>query len=60
MERSFRSFKVETQHHHKLKSPGEMIWITRKYIRFYNTRRIHLTNGNMPFSQFEQSTQQCA
>lgn len=60
MERFFRSFKVETQHHHSLKSPEEMIWITKKYMYFYNTQRIHSANGYQSPNHYEQSTQQCA
>lgn len=60
MERFFRSFKTETQHGLTLKTPDEITWIAKKYILFYNTQRIHSTNGYQAPNSFEQSTQKCA
>jgi putative transposase len=60
MERFFRSFKTETQHGLTLKTPDEITWITKKYIHFYNTQRIHSTNGYQAPNSFEQSAQKCA
>jgi len=60
MERFFRSFKTETQHGLTLKTPDEITWIAKKYIHFYNTQRIHSTNGYQAPNSFEQSAQKCA
>jgi len=60
MERFFRSFKTETQHGDTLKTPDEITWIAKKYIHFYNTQRIHSTNGYQAPNSFEHAAQKCA
>ena len=60
MERFFRSFKTETQHGHTLRTTDEITWVAKKYIHFYNTQRIHSTNGYQAPNSFEQSAQKCA
>ena len=59
MERFFRSFKTETQQGLTLKTSDEITGIAKKYIHFYNTQRIHSTNGYQA-PTFEQSAQKCA
>jgi len=60
MERFFRSFKTETQQNDTLKTPDEITLIAKKYILFYNTQRIHSTNGYQAPNSFEHAAQKCA
>ena len=54
MERFFRSLKTESISRDRYQTPEEVGWAVKKYIHFYNTRRIHSAIGNRPPDQAEQ------
>lgn len=53
MERFFRSLKVESISRDRYQTREEVGWAVKKYIRFYNTRRIHSAAGGMSPDQAE-------
>ena len=54
MERFFRSLKVEAISRDRYQTQDEMLWAVKKYIHFYNTKRIHSTIGSVSSNQYEQ------
>lgn len=54
MERFFRSLKVEAISRDRYQTADELTWAVKKYIHFYNTKRIHSANGAMTPNQSEQ------
>jgi len=55
MERFFRSLKVEAISRDRYQTEDELAWAVKKYIHFYNTKRIHSSaNGAMTPNQSEQ------
>ena len=54
MERFFRSLKVESISRDRYQTQEEVGWAVKKYIHFYNTRRIHSAIGGIPPNQAEQ------
>lgn len=53
MERFFRSLKTESISRYRYQSQEEIIWSVKKYIHFYNTKRIHTSIGKTSPNQFE-------
>jgi len=54
MERFFRSLKVEAISRDRYQTQDEMVWAVKKYIHFYNTKRLHSTIGSVSPNQYEQ------
>jgi putative transposase len=54
MERFFRSLKVEAISRDRYQTQDEMVWTVKKYIHFYNTKRLHSTIGSVSPNQYEQ------
>lgn len=54
MERFFRSLKTESISRDRYQTREEVGWAVKKYIHFYNTRRIHSAAGGMSPCQAEQ------
>lgn len=54
MERFFRSLKVESISRDRYQTAEELAWAVKKYIHFYNTKRIHSASGAMAPNQYEQ------
>jgi putative transposase len=54
MERFFRRLKVEAISRDRYQTQDEMLWAVKKYIHFYNTKRIHSTIGSVSPNQYEQ------
>lgn len=54
MERFFRSLKVEAISRDRYQTQDEMLWAVKKYIHFYNTKRLHSTIGLVSPNQYEQ------
>jgi putative transposase len=53
MERFFRSLKVESTSRYRFQSREQLTWTVKKYIHFYNTKRIHSYIGAISPNQFE-------
>ena len=53
MERFFRSLKVESTSRYRFQSREQLTWAVKKYIHFYNTKRIHSYIGSISPNQFE-------
>ncbi|QTR51860.1 IS3 family transposase [Candidatus Thiothrix anitrata] len=54
MERFFRSLKVEAISRERYQTADELTWAVKKYIHFYNTKRLHSVIGAKTPNQFEQ------
>ena len=54
MERFFRRLKVEAISRDRYQTQDEMLWAVKKYIHFYNTKRLHSTIGSISPNQYEQ------
>ncbi|QTR49597.1 IS3 family transposase [Candidatus Thiothrix anitrata] len=54
MERFFRSLKVEAISREHYQTADELTWAVKKYIHFYNTKRLHSVIGAKTPNQFEQ------
>lgn len=54
MERFFRSLKTESISRDRYQNQEEILWSVKKYIHFYNTKRIHSTIGGTSPNSYEQ------
>lgn len=54
MERFFRSLKTESISRDRYQNQEEILWSVKKYIHFYNTKRIHSTIGCTSPHNYEQ------
>ena len=54
MERFFRTLKVETISRERYQTADQLAWAVKKYLHFYNTKRLHSANGAMNPNQYEQ------
>ena len=54
MERFFRTLKVEAISRERYQTAEQLAWAVKKYLHFYNTKRLHSANGAMNPNQYEQ------
>ena len=54
MERFFRTLKVEAISRERYQTAEQLAWAVKKYLHFYNTKRLHSANGTMNPNQYEQ------
>ena len=54
MERFFRSLKTESISRDRYQNQEEIVWSVKKYIHFYNTKRIHSAIGGTSPNNYEQ------